>query len=109
MVLNPILICAVGIAYNPEKKFCDIRDNHLYAFKKINGVTWFTENLAFKYKLPKINDELTGNITELEYENNPYENFKAAEGRYYTWNSAMGIGDNLAIMPMMRPRVALQT
>ena len=34
-------------------------------------MTRFTENLAFKYKLPKINDELTGNITELEYENDP--------------------------------------
>jgi hypothetical protein len=72
-------------------------------------VTRFTENLAFKYKLPKINDELTGNITELEYENAPYENFEAAEGRYYTWNSAMGIGDNLAILLMMRLREALQT
>lgn len=85
-----------GVAYNPEKKFCDIRDNHIYAFKKINGVTWFTENQAFKYKLPKINDELTGNITELEYENDPYENFEAGQGRFYTWNSAMGIGDKRA-------------
>ena len=72
-------------------------------------MTWFTENLAFIYKLPKIDDKLTDNITELEYENDPYENFKADQGRFYTWNSAMGIGDNLAIMPMMRLREALQS
>ena len=57
-------------------------------------MTRFTENLAFKYKLPKINDELTGNITEQEYENDPYENFEADEGRFYTWNSAMGTEAN---------------
>ena len=94
-----------GVAYNPEKKFCDIRDNHLYAFKEINGVTWFTENLAFKYKLPKKVyeiDKATGDTLSISldakggvlyYEDDPFENFEAAEGRYYTWNSAMGIGD----------------
>ena len=47
-----------------------------------------TENLAFEYKLPS-----SVGHGFVNYENNAYENFEAKEGRYYTWNSAVGTGD----------------
>jgi uncharacterized protein (TIGR02145 family) len=56
------------------------------------------ENLAFEYKLPKITtvdkvDAIDQVMGKVNYEAKVFENFEAAEGRYYTWNSAMGVGD----------------
>ena len=66
-------------------------------------LTWMAENLAFEYKLPKVIVEMDGEeITnksldvsagKVAYEEEAYENFEATEGRYYTWNAAMGVGD----------------
>ena len=74
--------------YDPAKKFCDIRDNKLYKYNRIDNLNWMTENLAFEYKLPS-----SVGHGFVNYENNAYENFEAEEGRYYTWNSAVGTGD----------------
>jgi uncharacterized protein (TIGR02145 family) len=98
-----------GKVYNPNKQFCDKRDDHIYKYVTIEGRKWMAENLAFEYKLPK---KVAKKITpatattpadttfaldnvggELKYENTVYENYPATEGRYYTWNSAMGVGD----------------
>ena len=40
--------------YIDTEKFCDIRDNHIYKYVKIEGadIWWMNENLAFEYKLP---------------------------------------------------------
>jgi uncharacterized protein (TIGR02145 family) len=93
--------------YDETKQFCDIRDNHVYVYTKfdaIEGIWWMNENLAFEYKLPKVVktptddpdvfeksiDQVMGNVN---YEDKVFENFEAAEGRYYTWKSAMGVGD----------------
>ena len=100
--------------YNPEKQFCDIRDERLYKFvtldlQNVGKVKWMAENLAFEYKLPKVvtKKDKDGNITEqsldqvmgkVNYETEAFENFAATEGRYYTWNSAMGVGDFRATM-----------
>ena len=95
--------------YNPEKQFCDIRDERLYKFVTIDGKKWMAENLAFEYKLPKVvtKKDKDGNIIEqsldqvmgkVNYETDAFENFPATEGRYYTWNSAMGVGDFRATM-----------
>ena len=66
-----------------------------------------TENLAFEYKLPKVLVEMIDSTTRysidqvmgcVNYEDKVFENYEAAEGRYYTWNSAMGVGDFRATM-----------
>ena len=98
-----------GKVYNPNKQFCDKRDDHIYKYVTIDGRKWMAENLAFEYKLPK---KVAKKITpatattpadtvfsldnvggELKYETTVYENYPATEGRYYTWNSAMGVDD----------------
>lgn len=89
-------------AYDPEREFCDIRDNHIYKHVTIDGKKWMAENLAFEYKLPRVVIDSTNPASiysidqvggKVNYENDAYENYAATEGRYYTWNSAMGIGD----------------
>lgn len=96
--------------YDPEKEICDIRDNHVYKYEMIPGdgevsnLLWMTENLAFEYKLPKVDTtkdkddkiikmalDIVGG--DLLYEENAFENFSVDGNRYYTWNSAMGVGD----------------
>lgn len=90
--------------YDPEKEICDIRDNHVYKYEKVSDLYWMTENLAFEYKLPKIDTTKNseGQVTKLAldivggdllYEENAFENFSVDGNRYYTWNSAMGVGD----------------
>ena len=87
--------------YDKTKQFCDIRDNRIYKYTKLKGIAdiwWMNENLAFEYKLPKVVtvddvvsiDQVMGKVN---YEAKVFENFEAAEGRYYTWKSAMGEGD----------------
>lgn len=88
--------------YEPERQFCDSRDNHIYRFATIDGKKWMTENLAFEYKLPRVVIDSTNPASiysidqvggKVNYENDAYENYEATEGRYYTWNSAVGVGD----------------
>ena len=97
--------------YSKKTQFCDIRDERLYTYKEIKGTAdeseklyWMTENLAFEYKLPKVVVEKNakGEVVKqsldivagkLNYETKAFENFEATQGRYYTWNSAMGVGD----------------
>ena len=104
-------------SYDGAKQFCDKRDDHLYKYAKILVYSdnpevdpvpmyWMTENLAFEYKLPKKilesvsgdeNQDTTWSLDHLmgkvNYEDKAYENYAATEGRYYTWNSAMGVDD----------------
>jgi uncharacterized protein (TIGR02145 family) len=87
--------------YDAATQFCDIRDDHIYKYAKpagVEGIWWMNENLAFEYKLPKITtvdevDAIDQVMGKVNYEAKVFENFEAAEGRYYTWNSAMGVGD----------------
>ena len=87
--------------YDAATQFCDIRDDHIYKYAKlagVDGIWWMNENLAFEYKLPKITtvdkvDAIDQVMGKVNYEAKVFENYEAAEGRYYTWNSAMGVGD----------------
>ena len=94
------------VVYNDKKEFCDERDETIYGYTIINNLKVMTENLAFVYKLPIVNTKKDddGKIIEesleitnsrLAFEEDAFENFDAGEGkgRYYTWNSAMGVGD----------------
>jgi uncharacterized protein (TIGR02145 family) len=94
------------VVYNDKKEFCDERDETIYGYTIINNLKVMTENLAFVYKLPVVNTKKDddGKIIEesleitnsrLAFEEDAFENFDAGEGngRYYTWNSAMGVGD----------------
>ena len=105
---NVALLKCGTTKYDPTKQFCDIRDNHVYKFDTVltdNGkIAWMTENLAFEYKLPKVDVEKDddGVITKstivqimgsVVYEDKVYENFEVNGVRYYTWKSAMGAWD----------------
>lgn len=90
--------------YNPDVQFCDIRDGHIYKYETIDGKQWMTENLAFEYKLPKVITAMdsTGGVIvrsldqvagKVNYETTAFENFEVNGARYYTWNSAVGVGD----------------
>ena len=90
--------------YDPTKQFCDIRDNRVYKFETIDGLAWMTENLAFEYKLPKVDVEkdedgviIKSSIVQIMgsvvYEDKVYENFEVNGVRYYTWKSAKGAWD----------------
>ncbi len=96
------------VEYDTTKKFCDIRDNRVYKFDTVKTATrtlaWMTENLAFEYKLPNVLyekddqgvitdsslDQIMGDVI---YQDKVYENFEVNGVRYYTWNSANGVGD----------------
>ena len=103
----PVVECGTT-KYDPAKQFCDIRDNRVYKFDTVKTATtalaWMTENLAFEYKLPKVDVEKDddGVITKstivqimgsVVYEDKVYENFEVNGVRYYTWKSAMGAWD----------------
>jgi len=97
--------------YFVDKQFCDERDNHLYKFALVptssGSVKMMTENLAYEYFLPKkkvkkitqtdIGPDTTYALDmiggKLNFEKQAFENFPATNGRFYTWKSAMGIGD----------------
>ena len=62
------------------------------------------ENLAFEYKLPKVIEEPKVGSEDVEksidqvmgvvnFEAKVFENYEVNGVRFYTWNSAMGIGD----------------
>jgi uncharacterized protein (TIGR02145 family) len=81
--------------FSPKNQFCDRRDNHVYSVVKVGSNWWMGENLAFEYKLPKIED---GRIVTagkvIDFEKDAYENYAGEDGfRYYTWASATGAGD----------------
>lgn len=81
--------------FSPKKQFCDRRDNHVYSVVKVGSNWWMGENLAFEYKLPKIEE---GRIVTagkvIDFEKDAYENYAGEDGfRYYTWASATGAGD----------------
>ena len=96
-----------SVSYDGAKQFCDERDDHVYKYAKIGDLYWMTENLAFEYKLPKkVLESVTGEnpdadttwsldviMGKVKYENEAFENYEATEGRFYTWNAAVGDGD----------------
>ncbi len=84
--------------YAIKDQFCDKRDNHVYKKVQINGTWWMAENLEFEYSLP----QTTGTAQNLKavvagsditFADTLFQNYEGPSGRYYTWNSAMGIGD----------------
>jgi uncharacterized protein (TIGR02145 family) len=101
--------------YFTDKQFCDVRDNRLYKYAWVSlssghgDIMFMTENLAYEYFLPKkkvkkitphANDDGADTTYALDilggkliFEKQAYENFPAKNGRFYTWKSAMGIGD----------------
>ena len=93
--------------YDAEAQFCDIREDRIYKYIKIEGfdnLWWMNENLAFEYKLPKVIEEPVEGSEDVEksidqvmgvvnFEAKVFENYEVNGVRFYTWNSAMGIGD----------------
>ena len=85
--------------FDVENEFCDRRDNHIYKMVEIDGYLWMAENLAFEYKLPKVEGsriKIAG--SKVFFETEAYENFENKDnksaGRYYTWASATGADDD---------------
>ena len=88
-------------AFEPDTQFCDRRDNHLYNMVTLNvsattKLRWMTENLAYEYKLPRVNNGVVSISDKVNFVYTAYQNYTSsitAAGRYYSWNAAVGKDD----------------
>lgn len=68
------------VAFDPDQKFCDTRDGHLYGFTQIGNANWMTQNLNFAPS------STTGNWCYNDISANCEE-----YGRLYNWAAAMDL------------------
>jgi uncharacterized protein (TIGR02145 family) len=74
-----------GVAYNPEERLCDDRDNKLYRIVEIFGQVWMGENLNFAAK-GKCYAEGVSGVSQDSINKNC-----AAYGKLYDWSDAMDV------------------
>ena len=83
--------------YKTKTQFCDKRDNHIYNMVELaDGLWWMTDNLAFNYKLPRVNGGKASVGTDINFADTSYQNYDSeitAAGRYYSWFAAIGADD----------------
>lgn len=86
-----------GSDYNPNKQFCDARDNQVYGFVKIGEQTWMSENLNY-YDEENPNFVATVNGKVVNVLTHCGGNDCNKYGRLYTWTAAMNIDEYKYVM-----------